>query len=875
MFLKVYFLNEPFYSRRNMAGYNVIYFYRSILFCLIILFSISCNKDPASLGCMNNDENDWRFDTLVNLDSLYNLEAEHKGPKTDYKSDLGISMIHIPKGTFMMGNKDTLPDSLMPGDRYNDLLYLKAGDSDEQPAHQVIITCDFYISATEITVEEFQKFRPEFIPASDSAIYVEGINWYDAMAYCEWLSEKEGLNYRLPTEAEWEYVAKGAFVSKVKNMATLPAEWCFDWYGPYISQIQVNPAGPLTGLSKVIRGGGLDKNTSFFERPSNRASMGPAFPPESYAEYKSKIEPKINEYENELKKNTNPDNLKSETRYLNFIREAKNNQGNHHIGFRIVRAPYPEHFLNPLPDFPRDMVKKNEVRDQVAEPYFKKRFVLPTPPENLPSEEINYISATGLNKNLLTHNHCPSLVIMPNGDAFMAIFSSASETAHDVKIICSRLRYGADEWDMPEVLVDFADANDHAPLLWQEGDTTRLYWGNNKYDAGFPFQWIESYDYGQTWTEPRFPVFVTPVGPHSAQPITSAFRDEHNNIFVASDGVGPSSALWRSEDNGKTWIDPRGRTAGRHTAFVLLKNGSILGMGGKSSQINGFMPKSISKDKGETWEVSASPFIAQGPGQRPSILRLRSGRLVMAGDFSSRLTDELTNNRPAIFKERGCYVAWSDDEGETWTTKKLPETQFPKFENDRLKDHTLGYSVLKQGPNGNIHLLGTITHPVLHYEFSEAWLESNSELTMNEQSPVSNKNFKDHSTYNEYYEDGDMKSTYSFAYNNLGQAKLDGHEKWFYPNGKIKYEVYYYYGRKSGSEILWSDCGKKIWQWNHLDDGPSEFCTYWQNGQMKSSSFWKDKKCTGKTKNWDKDGNLILELEYEEGRIKQLLSHRN
>ena len=62
------------------------------------------------------------------------------------------------------------------------------------------------------------------------------------------------------------------------------------------------------------------------------------------------------------------------------------------------------------------------------------------------------------------------------------------------------------------------------------GDWNYWSWGSNRLDAGFPFQWITSDDYGATWSGVHFPLFGTPVGGHSAQPITSAFRDATGRI---------------------------------------------------------------------------------------------------------------------------------------------------------------------------------------------------------------------------------------------------------------------------------------------------------------------------------------------------------
>ncbi len=61
--------------------------------------------------------------------------------------------------------------------------------------------------------------------------------------------------------------------------------------------------------------------------------------------------------------------------------------------------------------------------------------------------------------------------------------------------------------------------------------------------------------------------------------------------------------------------------------YCVLKDGSILGMGGKNTDIDGFMPSVVSRDGGKTWEKSKTVFPALGGNQRPSLLRLQSGRL--------------------------------------------------------------------------------------------------------------------------------------------------------------------------------------------------------------------------------------------------------
>lgn len=213
------------------------------------------------------------------------------------------SMVLIPGGTFYMGSE--------------------SGDADEKPVHKVILS-DFYLGTYEVTVAEYRLFinstgyKTNAEKGSGSYIYVDGswdkkaginwrndtggktaqdnhpvihVSWNDAKAYCDWLSEKSGKTYRLPTEAEWEYGARGGNQSKGYEYAgsnnvgdvgcyssnsgnkthavgeKLPNElglydmtgnvweWCSDWYGAYPFGSQTNPTGPTSGSYRVMRGG--------------------------------------------------------------------------------------------------------------------------------------------------------------------------------------------------------------------------------------------------------------------------------------------------------------------------------------------------------------------------------------------------------------------------------------------------------------------------------------------------------------------------------------------------------------------------------------------------------------------------------------------
>jgi len=107
--------------------------------------------------------------------------------------------------------------------------------------------------------------------------FAGGVSWFDAAAFCEWLSAREGKPYRLPTEAEWEYACRQAGERGLENMLAGVREWRLDWHGEYPATPQTDPVGPERGFVKVIRGGGLESDDADFATPARRAGRrGPA-----------------------------------------------------------------------------------------------------------------------------------------------------------------------------------------------------------------------------------------------------------------------------------------------------------------------------------------------------------------------------------------------------------------------------------------------------------------------------------------------------------------------------------------------------------------------------------------------------------------------
>ncbi len=223
-------------------------------------------------------------DKIVGSQIVFRVTAKPIEPQTFTLNGVSFTMVYVQGGTFTMGATYE-----QGHDDYNE---------DEKPTHTVSLS-SFFIGEAEVTQELWQavmRNNPSYPTNIGDKNPVDGVSWQDCQVFIKTLNsllspKLNGKHFRLPTEAEWEYAARGgnksrgfkysgsnnidevAWYNGISNYITHPVkqkqpnelglydmsgnvrEWCLDWYSDYSSISQSNPKGASRGSERIIRGG--------------------------------------------------------------------------------------------------------------------------------------------------------------------------------------------------------------------------------------------------------------------------------------------------------------------------------------------------------------------------------------------------------------------------------------------------------------------------------------------------------------------------------------------------------------------------------------------------------------------------------------------
>ena len=188
----------------------------------------------------------------------------------------------------------------------------------------------------------------------------------------------------------------------------------------------------------------------------------------------------------------------------------------HFVGFRIVQAVAPPtkplSFLHPFLCRVLNKARHLLAGPDLNLPYFKARQVMASPPDlTMPFEN----EAVGLHPSNQGKVHSSGFVTCPNGDILLIGFSSSrlkSESATNTTMVVTRLRNGAEEWEIPELFYDRPGLNDQSALLWNDNGTL-WFFGGGRSLGNVPFVFTTSTDNGATWSALKTPVMKGVVSP--------------------------------------------------------------------------------------------------------------------------------------------------------------------------------------------------------------------------------------------------------------------------------------------------------------------------------------------------------------------------
>lgn len=560
--------------------------------------------------------------------------------------------VRVESGVFQMGAEP--PPNVMdrgeprPGPNW-----------DEGPVHEVRITQPYEIAVARVTQREFARFKPDYEDLLksfeinwDPDAPAVMVSWGEAMAYCQWLSEREGEPIRLPTEAEWEFAARDADAMGLQGIGDGFQEWCMDWWELYPAEPITDPLGAREGKVRVTRNHHPRLDTRSMSRVTERP----------LDEFRWRVTDR--------------------SANVPAIRERG-------LGLRLVRAPLPAGtYLEPAPvaEVFRNVSQQRFIWNKQSNPdrpLFETQVHIVPPDDAMEWRRLPYFS----------RHHVANVTWCDNGDLLVTAFTAPTDYSEQKALLLTRLRQGAEQWDPPARFIVAPDRSVGHGVLFNNGEG-EIHYYHPISGAGLKHV---SKDNGATWSEPRI-VHVTPPGGPRFSPMMSIVRRSDGAMILPSDvGRGEGTAMFESTDNGESWKEvtrygwnaekfgkageSAGWIAGIHNSPVELADGSWLSYG-RIGDIDGRAPMSISRDGGRTWTYQASPFPPIDTSQKPVMLRLEEGPILLIW-----FTDPKEKNceRRGITKQGmdfvdengdthrgyGLFATLSCDEGQTWPVRKL------------------------------------------------------------------------------------------------------------------------------------------------------------------------------------------------------------
>ena len=318
-----------------------------------------------AIAKMDSDDFENQEENISSTKSVKNEEPPIKIAEPSVKfeelhiplgEDLSIDLVLVPPGKFLMGTKEKPFDPFTNNKPEQSL-------TNEQPQHEVIISKPFYLGKYEITQEQWYKImntNPSVVKGR--TLPVTNISFKECKEFIKKLNNNSPREFRLPTEAEWEYscragtttaysfgdeitpkdanyidsnigtpVAVGSYKPNAFGLYDMHgnvSEICNDWYGPYTKTTQTDPFGPNNGDERVVRGG------SYFEQALRKKNLPP---PNGFPE----IKPPAFNSKNNFQGFTPQENTRLTSSGRSFL--GGNNSPSHYmtdatIGFRLTAA---------------------------------------------------------------------------------------------------------------------------------------------------------------------------------------------------------------------------------------------------------------------------------------------------------------------------------------------------------------------------------------------------------------------------------------------------------------------------------------------------------------------------------------------------------